>query len=103
LGAQMVKGPNLVALRRGGDRSKEITAFRVIESNPPGFVVEVNSAGASGLGIDTRYRVRPDQPIVGIEPGDGTEGVFVEAPGRYAVLPDVFAGDLVVRAVDAAA
>jgi hypothetical protein len=103
LGAQMIKGPTLVAVGGGGERSKTITAFKVIENKTAGVVVEANAMAESGRKIATRYLIRPNQPIVEVQPGDGTESILVEAPGRYAVLPDVFAGDLVVSAGDAAA
>src|SRR5665213_1968216 len=102
-GAQMTPGLTLVAAGTGGDRSKTITAFRVIENKLTGVVLEANAASESGLTITTRYLVKGNQPIIEVQPGAGTESIIVEAPGKYAVLPDVFAGDLVVSASDAAA
>jgi len=103
LGEQMIKGPTLIATGPSGDKSKAITAFNVIENKPAEIVVEADATSESGRRVTTRYLIRRSQPIVGIQPGDGTESVLVEAPGRYAVLPDIFAGDLVVSASDAAA
>lgn len=103
LGAQMIKGPSLVAVGRSGDMPKTIIAFRVIENEPAGVVLEANATAESGQKITTRYLIKPNHPTVEIRPGDGTESILVEAPGRYAVLPDIFAGDLVVSASDAAA
>jgi len=103
LGAQMIKGPTLVASGLGGDRSRTITALKVIENEPEEVVVEAYAAAESGRKVTTRFAVKRDRPIVGIQPGDGMESILVEAAGRYAVLPDIFAGDLVVSAGDAAA
>ena len=102
-GAQMTPGLTLVAAGPGGDRSKTITAFRVIENKLKGVVLEASATSESGLTITTRYLVKRNQPIIEVQPGAGTESILVEAPGTYVVLPDVFAGDLVVSARDAAA
>lgn len=102
-GAQMTFGLTLVAAGAGGDRAKTITNFRVIDNKPTGVVVEAIATSESGLTITTRYLVKGNLPMVEVQPGAGTESIFVEASGKYAVLPDVFAGDLVVSASDAAA
>ena len=102
LGEQMIKGPTLVAVGRSGDRTKAITAFKVIENTPARVVVEANATAESGRKITTRYLLKRNQPIIEIQPGAGTENVRIEAPGNYAVLPDIFAGDLVVSARDTA-
>ncbi len=103
IGARMIEGPTLVAAGRGGEMSRTIAAFRVVENQPAGVLVEVETTVGPSEKITARYLVRRDQPIVEFQPGDRTESLRVEAPGKYAVLPDIFGGDLVVGAKDAAA
>jgi hypothetical protein len=44
------------------------------------------------------FELRADRLFVGVTPGKGTKALRVEAPCRYAVLPDFFADDVVVEA-----
>ena len=103
IGTRMIEGPTLVAASLGGEMSRQIAEFRVIENSPAKVVMEADTTVGPSEKITARYLIRPNQPVVEIQPGNRTESVRVEAPGRYAVLPDIFAGDLVLSASAAAA
>ncbi|NOZ19889.1 MAG: hypothetical protein GXP25_02240 [Planctomycetes bacterium] len=98
LGGQMVKGPTLVPVGAGGDRARAIESFQVVENTPAKALLEVSFATISGRKIVTRYLLKRKKPIVETQPGEGTEEIAVETQSKYAVLPDVFGWDLVVRA-----
>jgi hypothetical protein len=101
VGARMIEGPTLVAAGTGGEMSRMIAAFQVVENGPAGVAVEVDTTVGPSEKITARYLIRRRQAVVEIQPGNRTESVRIEAPGKYAVLPDIFGGDLVVGATDA--
>jgi hypothetical protein len=103
IGGRMIEGPTLVAAGRGGEMSRTIAAFRVVENEPAGVMVEVDTTVGPSEKITARYLIGSRQPMVEFRPGDRTESIRVEALGKYAVLPDIFGGDLVVVAKDASA
>jgi len=99
LGEQTVKGPLLVPAlgADAGGRTRMIDGFRVLENHSSKVLLEVRSVSADGKGIVTRYLLRKNQPIIEAQAGDGMDRLFVETRSRYAVVPDIFAGDLVVN------
>jgi hypothetical protein len=99
-GGKMVKGFTLVAAGAGGDRTKSVDSFKVVESTERKIVLEANATSEAGKKLATRYIVKRDQPIIGIQAGEGTGKVLVEARAKYAVLPDPFCGDLLVSAAN---
>lgn len=99
LGEKTNNGPALRPAARGGDKAKAITAFRVIENNPNQALIEVNSVTTLDKSITTRYLLRKNKPIIEVQAGEGMERLLVESKSRYAVVPDIFAGDLVIDPV----
>ncbi|MBI4662192.1 MAG: hypothetical protein HY735_25520 [Verrucomicrobia bacterium] len=97
LGEQTVQGPLLRPAAGAGDGAKTITAIRVTENNAERALFEVKSVTQSGKQIVTFYLVRKNTPIIEVQPGEGMERLRVEAASRYAVVPDIFAGDLIIN------
>ncbi len=96
LGGQMIQGPTLVAAAGDGDRAEAIAAFRVVESDSARALFEVNSTTGSGKMVSTRYLLGKDGPLVEAQAGEGMKQLLVECKSRYAVVPDIFAGDFVI-------
>ncbi len=99
LGGSTIPGPRLVPGASDGNAATSIAAFRVVENRADRAVIEVRATGASGRSIVTRILVRRNSPILEVQPGEGMGRLRVESRGRYAIGPDIFAGDLVVDAV----
>jgi hypothetical protein len=70
--------------------AKSITGFRVVENTANRVALEVTS----DQNIRTRYAVRKNKPLVEVEGGGR---VLVASRSRYAVVPDIFASDLVLE------
>ena len=51
-----------------------------------------------GLPVTVRFRIKRGGIFLEAEPGPGAELLRVEAPGRYVVLPDFFADDILIDA-----
>jgi hypothetical protein len=98
LGERMVKGPMLIAAGAGGDKTKAVDSFKAVEKTERKVVLEVSATSEAGKPLAARYTIKRGQPIIGIQAGDGTEKVLIEARAKYAVLPDPFCGDLLVNA-----
>ena len=103
LGEQWVLGPKLAPVAVAGERAQKIKSLRVIEAAPSKAVVEMEAATASGHAIVTRFIVRRNQALVEVQPGENLGSVALEAQSRYAVLPDIFGGDLLISAEHAPA
>jgi hypothetical protein len=52
----------------------------------------------AGAGISARLRIKKGDVMVEAQPGEGAEKLRVECPGRFVVLPDFFADDIVIDA-----
>lgn len=103
LGEAMVKGPTLVPVGSGGDKAKKLDAFKVIDSTATNALLEVNATTEAGKKMVARFFLKKGKPFVETQPGDGTEKILVETRSQHAVMPDPFAGDLVVSAQETAA
>ncbi len=97
LGVETIKGPVLLPAIGESDKARAITAFRMVEDTPARALVEVDSISMSGKNMTTRYLLRENQPLVEVQPGEGMERLRLEATSRYAVVPDIFAGDMVIN------
>ncbi len=98
LGETMVKGPTLVSVGAGGDKTKTLDSFKVIDSTATNALLEVNATTEAGKKMVARFFLKKGKPFVETQPGEGTEKILVEARSQHAVMPDPFAGDLVVSA-----
>jgi hypothetical protein len=98
LGEAMVKGPTLVPVGEGGDKAKALNAFKVMDSTATNALLEVNATTEAGKKMVARFFLKKGKPFVETQPCEGTEKILVEARSQHAVMPDPFAGDLVVSA-----
>ncbi len=98
LGANWVPGPELTPAAAGGEPAQKTDTLRLVELTPARATVEVSSTTAGGRALTTRYCVRRQQAQVEVQPGVGMASCVVAAPGRYAVVPDIFGGDLLISA-----
>ncbi len=100
LGENLVRGPTLVPVGAEGDKAKAIDSLSVVESSDAVARLDVGSVTESGKRIVARFLLKKDRPFVETQPGEGAEKLLVEMQSKHAVLPDPFAGDLVVDAED---
>jgi len=83
----------LPASARG--KAQRLEAFKLVEAKPQSALVEARFARAT-----VAFFLRQGEPFVEARGGDGARKIVVEARSKYAVLPDLFASDLVVSASD---
>ncbi len=82
-----------------GTLTGKLASVTVVANDPSSVAVDATFKGANGKELTLSYRLKIGQVFVETEPHGGATGLRVEAPCRFAVLPDFFADDIVVDAV----
>lgn len=86
----------LVAL--GGDPSTRLFAVKIVENTADTVSVDATYKTSKGGRLTLGYELKQGQVFVQTQPRSGATGLQVNAPCRFAVLPDFFADDMVVDA-----
>ena len=86
----------LVAL--GGDPSARLFAVKIVENTADTASVDATYQTSKGGRLTLGYELKQGQVFVQTQPRSGATGLQVNAPCRFAVLPDFFADDMVVDA-----
>jgi hypothetical protein len=76
-----------------------IAGVKVAHNAPDGVAAEAAFRSADGKAADIRFELLAGQVYVKTE-ARGTEALRLEAASRFALLPDFFADDMVIDAVD---
>ncbi|MEI7731917.1 MAG: carbohydrate binding domain-containing protein [Verrucomicrobiota bacterium] len=84
-----------------GTQGAALASYKITENNPGVASVEAAFTATDGKALTVRYELRVGQPVVLTEARSGATGLRMEAPCRFAVMPDFFADDIVVDATDA--
>ena len=80
------------------DSAGRLTGLRVAENAPSAVAVDATFEAADGGTFAVRFGLEIGQPFVQTEALSRASGLRVEAPCRFAVLPDFFADDVVIDA-----
>jgi len=84
----------------GSARAARLTALNIADNDPSTVAVDARFATADRKSLTVRFTLNMGQAFVATEPRAGATGLRVEAPCRFAVLPDFFADDIVVDATE---
>ena len=82
--------------------AERLLAVKIAENGAGAVAVDVTFA-AGPEKITCRYALGMGRPFVATQPRAGTRALAVEAPCRFAVLPDFFADDIVIDAGEVSA
>ena len=95
-------GPALRTVLAPASGGKEATlwSLAIAENNAGAGAVDATFKAAGGTKLTVRYELKPGQPFVQTEARGGVSGLRVEAPCRFAVIPDFFADDIVIDAAE---
>jgi hypothetical protein len=83
-----------------GDAAPRLESVAVIKNSPEAVVVDASFKAADGKALGVRYELAMGQPFVKTEARAGAKALRIEAPCRFAILPDFFADDMVIDACD---
>jgi hypothetical protein len=89
----------LVPAGQANDAQTQFSSARIVENNPTGAAVEA-AFQSEGKPLAVRYELKMGQIFVKTEPKEGVLALRVEAPCRFAVLPDFFADDIMLDATE---
>jgi hypothetical protein len=81
-----------------GESPGRLDHVTLVEATKATVCLEVSGKVAGGASITGRVRVKRGDVALQVEPGVGAGRLRVECPGRYVVLPDFFADDILVDA-----
>jgi len=84
----------------GEARIARLASLKITENSPGGVAVDAAFEAEGGKSLAVGYELKMGQAFVGTAPRGGAKGLRVEAPCRFAVLPDFFADDIVVDAAE---
>jgi hypothetical protein len=83
----------------GGGVAK-LSSLKLVENTPASAAVDAVFTAGDGQALTWRCELRMGQPLVQTEARAGVDRLRVEAPCRFAVLPDFFADDIVIDAAE---
>jgi hypothetical protein len=95
-------GPALRAVLApaGDEPGAKLQAVAVVTDDPSQAAVDATFQSPGGRKLTIRYELTMGQTFIKTEPREGAEGLSVEAPCRFLVLPDFFADDIVIDAAE---
>jgi len=76
----------------------DLRSVALVENTRSAARLEAVYGTAQGTTITTRFRIKRGDIWLEAEPGPGAGRLRVESPGRYVVLPDFFADDILIDA-----
>ena len=82
----------------GSEPSTAFSSVKIVENNAGSVAVDATFKTAKGEPLTIGLELKAGQVFVQTQPRAGATGLRVEAPCRFAVLPDFFADDMVIDA-----
>jgi hypothetical protein len=81
-----------------GDPAASLERVALVQNTKGAACLEATFKTAKGAEVAAKFRLKRGDVAIQAEPGAGAGKLRVEAPGRFAVLPDFFADDITVDA-----
>jgi hypothetical protein len=75
-----------------------LSSVKITENSPSGAAVDATFKTSTGGSLTLGFELKPGEVFVQTQPRSGAISLRVEAPCRFAVLPDFFADDIVIDA-----
>jgi hypothetical protein len=82
----------------GGEPAARLIRVALVENTKGVVCLEASFQTTKGTGLAARFRIKKGDVALETVPGAGASGLRVECPGRFAMLPDFFADDIVIDA-----
>jgi hypothetical protein len=96
--AGAVSRARLTLLAPNGDAATAFEKFALTESTKGAISVEGTYRTEQKASLSAKFRLKKGDVSLEIVPGSGAGRVRIDCPGRYVVLPDLFADDIVIDA-----
>ncbi len=82
----------------GGNPAARLQHVALVENTRSAVRLETVYQTAKGESITASFRLKRGAVALEAAPGSGADRLCIEAPGRYVVLPDFFADDILIDA-----
>jgi hypothetical protein len=97
-GDQATARARLIITTPAGDALAKGESLALADSNKSGAALALAGRTAKGVQAAARLRIARGELSIEIQPGAGAGRLRVECAGRFAVLPDFFADDILIDA-----
>ncbi|MCK4284537.1 MAG: carbohydrate binding domain-containing protein, partial [Candidatus Brocadiae bacterium] len=87
-----------VLVPAASDSPARLSSVKVRENTSNAVALDARFQTTGGEEVTLAYELRMGEPFVKTEPGEGVDGLRIQAPCRFAVLPDFVADDVVLDA-----
>jgi hypothetical protein len=88
----------LILQGAGRDPAAKFDRVALVENSRSVTCLEMGYRTAKGSAVTAKFRLKRGDVFLETDPGKGAEGLRVECPSRFVVLPDFFADDIVIDA-----
>src|SRR5437016_9097730 len=88
----------LQLIASGGEPAARLERIELVENTKGAACLELTYKNGQGAGLAAKFRIKKAEVAVQIDPGQGADRLRVECAGRFAVLPDFFADDILIDA-----
>jgi hypothetical protein len=88
----------LELITRGGKPASRLERVSVVENTRSAARFEASYRTEQGESLTAAFRIKRGGIAVEVSPGSGAGRLRVQCPGRFAVLPDFFADDILIDA-----
>ncbi len=94
----MIPRVPLALLAPGGEPASRLESVSLIENTRSAVRLEASYRTEKGESLTATFRIKRGDVAVEVSPGAGAGRLRVQCPGRFAVLPDFFADDILIDA-----
>ena len=95
------KGPTGMkkrAVLRPATQGRHVASVKLVQNNPAAAAIDATFGTDRGQNVGLRFGLQMGQTFVKTEPLGSVERLRIEAPCRFAVMPDFFADDMMIDA-----
>jgi hypothetical protein len=88
----------LILMTRTGEPASQIERVSLAENSKSVACLEVSCKTEQGASLAAKFRIKRGEVFVEAVPGAGAGRLRTECPGRFVILPDFFADDILIDA-----
>ena len=97
IGEHFIKAVTLCPAAADETAAIDIESFKIISHDETHILISCLSLTESGMPVSLEFFMRQGQATIEIHPGEGAHKIFIQHESSYAIVPDLFADDLVIH------
>lgn len=88
----------LILMTKSGEPASRIERLSLSENSKNAACLEVACKTEQGVSLEAKFRIKRGEVLVEAAPGTGAGRLRHDCPGRFVILPDFFADDILIDA-----